>query len=123
MTEKLSDIVKKYETAGAYMAPPADHIPSDVPLDYAAFLKLADGLQYNGILLFGVQTHASAEVDKNVPNAAREENGDWLIGRTTDGAVFMIEAESGDYLLRDDTSGDEFDRFSTISALLSDYLP
>lgn len=96
----------------------------DIPNDYVDFLEIADGLHWEGLMFYGVESLPPDDMGVMIHGIAVQNDraetlpeGHTLIGRTTDGLAFTCTAD-GAYHEIDAASGDEFESFESFAALL-----
>ena len=97
-----------------------------VPKDYQELWGLCDGLDYNGIFLFGAQGLPAEGGHgafygiglQNSMRAGQLPEGALLVGKTPDNLWIAYDGKSGKYSLIDAVSKDEFAEFTGIFELI-----
>lgn len=118
----FADILEKLKKAGAVVIPPAkeeminpfrmtlarNKIPMPAP-DYFKFLSLCDGLTYNGLKLYGIETHRREEknytfpslLEVNVDFMGRNRTKDFIILGEQDEDLFVYHSKEKNYQIVD----------------------
>lgn len=97
-----------------------------VPKDYQEFWGLCDGLDYNGIFLFGAEGLGAQGGHGTFPGIATQNSvregqipeGELLVGKTTDNLWILCGGGGGQYRLIDPVVHDEFAGFAGLAGLL-----
>ncbi len=108
-----------------------DELHEDLPDGYLDFLRLTDGLRYNGLFLYGTDGDGVAGNSRPSKNSFVENNLDWrsyeernkyLIFGDGDISLYALNLITGRYELQDRPSGSIIEAFDTFDALAAEAL-
>ncbi len=98
-----------------------DELNEDVPGGYLDFLRVTDGLMYNGLFLYGT-VEENSFVEKNLEWRSYEEHNKYLIFGDGDISLYALNLITGRYELQDRPSGTVMETFDTFDALVAEAL-
>ncbi len=100
-------------------------LSADVPEQYKAFLRITDGLNWNGLFIYS--SHDTSEykhgfVETNLNWRSYEINQDFLFFADADINLYAYSISEEEYQVLDRPSMDVYDSFQTFDELIADAL-
>jgi hypothetical protein len=103
----------------------------EIPEGYLDFLRLSNGLDWNGVHFFAAETtqmhgHRTAIIEGFVPANLGyrdvEDMRDFLVFGSSGMELYVYDKKNGDYLIQDSVSMDTYETYADFDSLMTEVL-